>query len=299
MEHSHHHHHHHHGVKSITPDLKNVYIWAIVLTALFIAFEAWMGLRHNALTLVSDAAHKLIDVFSLSLTLVTFWLSATKARKNYTYGYRKLSVIISLLNAILVVVVAATIIWESVERMMEADAPEPDGGIISITALVGFVVNCVVVLLLWSKRSHDLNTKGQFIHTLTDSLLYVGVAVSGLIIKWTGLSIIDPILSVFIALFVLWNIFPVLKESFRMSIDGVPSSVDLPKLVSGIKSVAGVRGVDNLHVHAVSTIETALSATLTLDPSADSAAVLSAVKAILKEGGISDSTLEFSASPEA
>lgn len=285
-------HHHHHGAEKITADLKNTYIIAIVLIVAYVIFEAWMGFRHNALTLVSDAGHKLIDVFSLSLTLITFWLSTSKARKNYTYGFRKLSVIISLFNAILVVAVACTIIWESIEKIIEPSELVPDGEAISITAAVGFFVNCIAAFMLSIKRKHDVNTMGQFIHTLTDALVYVGVVISGFIIKWTGLAVIDPIISILIAIFVLANIWNVLKESFRMSIDGVPSSVHADEIKEHIKSVPGVQNVENLHIWAVSTIQTALCATLLLSEGADQAAAVSSVKALLKESGIDDSTLE-------
>ncbi|MBQ9462972.1 MAG: cation transporter [Bacteroidales bacterium] len=288
----HHHHHHHHGTEKISADLKNIYIIVIVLIALYIAFEAWMGFRHNALTLVSDAGHKLIDVFSLSLTLITFWLSTTKARKNYTWGFRKLSVIISLFNAVLVVIVAVTIIWESIEKVIEPGDLAPDGGAISITAAVGFVVNCIAAFLLSLKRSHDVNTMGQFIHTLTDALVYVGMVISGFIIKWTGLAVIDPVISILIALFVLFNIWSVLKESFRMSIDGVPSSVHVGELLDQVRAVPGVREVSDLHIWPVSTVENALSATLVLDDSADRTAVTDTVKAVIKTCGIENSFLE-------
>lgn len=287
-----HHHHHHHGAERISADLKNTYILAILLIAAYVTFEAWMGFSHNALTLVSDAGHKLIDVFSLSLTLITFWLSASKARKDYSWGYRKLSVIISLFNAVLVVCVAGTIIWESVEKIIEPGDLVPDGEAISITAAVGFAVNCVAAFLLSIKRRHDVNTMGQFIHTLIDALVYVGVVISGFIIKWTGLAVIDPIISILIAVFVLVNIWRVLKESFRMSIDGVPSSVNANELLGKIKAVHGVMDVENLHIWSVSTIESALSATLVLKPGADAAEVVPAVKAIVKESGVDNSTVE-------
>lgn len=289
---AHNHHHHHHGTEKITADLKNIYICAIILIALYIAFEAWMGFTHNALTLVSDATHKLIDVFSLSLTLITFWLSATRARRNYTWGFRKLSVIISLFNAVLVVIVAGAIIWESVEKIIEPGEAVPDGSAISITAAVGFVVNCIVVWLLSIKRRHDVNTMGQFIHTLTDALVYVGMVISGFIIKWTGLSVIDPIISILIAVFVLANIWNVLRESFRMSIDGVPSKVHSDDVMKHLEAVPGVSKVENLHIWAVSTVQTAMSASLILQAGADQAAVLMSAKEAMKQDGIDDSTLE-------
>ena len=101
-----HHHHHHHGGEKITADLKKIYICAIILNALFVAFEAWMGFHTDSLSLVSDAGHKLVDVVSLGLTLLAFVLSTSRPGRKFTFGFRKLTVIISLLNAVFVVVVA-------------------------------------------------------------------------------------------------------------------------------------------------------------------------------------------------
>ncbi|MBQ2107290.1 MAG: cation transporter, partial [Bacteroidales bacterium] len=167
----HEHNHHHHHLQSITGDLKKIYICAIILNALFVAFEAWMGFHSDSLSLVSDAGHKLVDVFSLCLTLFAFILASSRPGKNFTFGFRKLTVLISLLNAVFVVIIAGSIIYESIEKMLDPSSLAPDGTAISITAAVGIVINAISVTLLSYKRRHDVNTRGAFIHMLTDCLL--------------------------------------------------------------------------------------------------------------------------------
>ncbi len=292
MENHHHHHHHHHFAETITSDLKKVYIAAIILNTLFVAFEAWMGLRSGSMSLVSDAGHKLVDVFSLGLTLTAFILAASRPGKKFTFGYRKLTVLISLFNAVFVVVVAGTIIYESIEKLMHPEDLAPDGGIISLTAGVGIIVNALSVTLLSFKRRHDVNTRGAFLHMLTDCLLSIGVVIAGLIIKWTGFSLLDPIVSIGIAGFILASIMSVLVESFKMSIDAVPEGIDPDKIAKSIESIPGITEVGEMHIWPVSTTETALTAKIRISDISRQKEILPLVKEKVKEGGIQDSTIE-------
>ena len=288
----HDHHHHHHQLEVITGDLKKIYIFAIILNALFVAFEAWMGFHSDSLSLVSDAGHKLVDVFSLGLTLLAFILAGSRPGKHFTFGFRKLTVLISLLNAIFVVVVAGSIIYESIEKMLDPSALSPDGEAISITAAVGIVVNALSVTLLSYKRRHDVNTRGAFIHMLTDCLLSIGVVIAGFIIKHTGFVLLDPIVSLCIAGFILANILGVLVESFKMSIDAVPEGIDAEMIRKSISAVPGVTAVNDLHIWPVSTTETALTVKLDIDDPVRMAEITSAVRSCIKSNGINDSTIE-------
>ena len=300
MGHHHEHHHgHHHSGEKINADLKRIYIYAIILNALFVIFEAWMGFRSDALSLVSDAGHKLIDVLSLGLTLMAFILSTSPAGRRFTFGYRKLTVIISLLNAVFVLVVSGTIIYESIEKFRDISSLAPDADAISITAAVGIVVNALSVMLLSYKRRHDVNTRGAFLHMLTDCLLSIGVVIAGFVIKWTGFVLLDPIVSLCIAGFIIANILGVLVESFKMSIDGVPENIDPEKLEDSMRKVEGVKDIRNLHIWPVSTTETALTAEVLVSPDADRDALCDSLKTILKEGGIDDSTLETRTAAQA
>lgn len=294
MEKHHHNHHHHHLLsENITGDLKKVYICAIILNALFVAFEAWMGFRSDAMSLVSDAGHKLVDVFSLGLTLTAFILASSRPGKKFTFGFRKLTVLISLLNAVFVVIVSVSIIYESIQRMMDPASLSPDADAISITAGVGIVVNFLSVVLLSFKRRHDVNTRGAFLHMLTDCLLSIGVVIAGFIIKWTGFVLLDPIISICIAGFILASIMSVLVESFKLSIDAVPAGIDAEKISKEISGIPGVNEVSGFHIWPISTTEAALTAKLSVDDSFNRSEILSRAKDIIKSNGINDSTLEI------
>ena len=253
-----------------------------------------MGFRSDSLSLVSDAGHKLVDVFSLGLTLLAFVLASSRPGRKFTFGFRKLTVLISLLNAVFVVVISSSIIVESIQKMMDPASLSPDPDAISITAAVGIVVNALSVTLLSFKRRHDVNTRGAFLHMLTDCLLSVGVVIAGFVIKWTGFVLLDPIVSLCIAGFILASILSVLVESFRMSIDGVPEGIDADAIEAAVAAVPGVTAVKDMHIWPVSTTETALTARICIDDPARQAEILSQAKDAIKAGGVSDSTLEIS-----
>ena len=251
-----------------------------------------MGFHSGSMSLVSDAGHKLVDVFSLGLTLMTFILASSSPGKKFTFGYRKLTVLISLLNAVFVVIVAGTIIYEGIEKLVDPSELSPDGGIISLTAGVGIIVNALSVTLLSFKRRHDVNTRGAFLHMLTDCLLSIGVVIAGLVIKWTGFTLLDPIVSIGIAGFIMASIMSVLVESFKMSIDGVPEGIDATKIEQSIAAIPGVAEVRDMHVWPVSTTETSLIAKVRLEDPERQKEILPLVKEKVKESGIQDSTIE-------
>ena len=219
-QHEHHHdhtaHHHEHQITS----LNGIYILAIALNALYVVIEAGIGFWSNSLGLLSDAGHNLSDVFSLMLAMVAFKLSTSRSTRKFTYGFRKSSVLISLLNAIILLVAIGAIVIESIHKFRE---PMPvNGTAVSWTAGIGIIVNGLTAWLLMKQQKHDINTRGAFLHMAADTLVSAGVVVSGIVIALTGYSIIDPIVSLVIAAIILISTWKLLAESLRMSIDAVP-----------------------------------------------------------------------------
>ena len=172
---------------------------------------------------MSDAGHNLGDVFSLLLALIAFKLSATKPNERFTYGYRKGSVLISLLNAIILLVAVGAILLESIHKF--ANPAPVDGSAIAWTAAAGIVVNGFTAYLIMRHQKNDINTRGAFLHMAADTLVSVGVVISGIVISLTGWTVIDPIVSIIIAVVILVSTWQLLSESVRMSIDAVPESV--------------------------------------------------------------------------
>ena len=290
MAHTHNHEHHHH-VEQLT-SLNGVFILSIILNLLFVLVEAGVGIGTGSLGLLSDAGHNLSDVFSLLLALIAFRLAASHATKRFTYGYRKSSVLISLLNAIILLVAVGVILVESVHKLTDISSIELSGSAISWTAGIGILVNGFTAWLLMRQQAHDVNTRGAFLHMLADTLVSVGVVISGIVISLTGWNWIDPVIGILIAIIILISTWKLLAESLRLSIDAVPESIDPDDIVEEMKEVSGVTDVHHLHIWPISTTEVALTAHVVLDDLQAMTDTVPALKKKLKDHGIGHSTLE-------
>lgn len=289
MAHEHPHHHHAAGTE-LTEPLRKIYILSIVLNLSFVLVEAGVGLWKGSLGLLSDAGHNLGDVFSLILALIAFKLSFSKVNSRFTYGYKKGSVLISLLNAIILLVAVGAIFVESIHKLFN---PSPvDGGAVAWTAAVGIVINGVTAYLLMKYQKNDINTRGAFLHMAADTLVSVGVVISGVVISLTGWSIIDPIIGLVIAAVILVGTKDLLSESLRMSIDAVPEGVDTAEIVDEMGEIPGVLEVHHVHIWPISTTQTALTAHVVVASGNEPETVVAAVKTHLKEHGIAHATIE-------
>lgn len=286
-EHHHHHHHHSHAIER----LSTIYVVAVVLNLLFVAVEAGAGFIGNSLGLLSDAGHNLSDVFSLLLAMIALKLASSHATKRFTYGRRKASVLISLLNAIILLVAVGAIMVESVNKFIHPS--EVNGTLIIWTAAVGIVINGVTAWVLSRQQQHDINTRGAFLHMMADTLVSIGVVVSGVVIKYTGWNPVDPIIGIVIAVVILVSTWNLLAESLRMSTDAVPEGFDLDDITAKISAVEGVQNVHHVHIWAISTTETALTAHIVIPEATMLDEVTDRVKELLDTLGIHHSTLEL------
>ena len=291
-EHHHHEHHHHHaGAHDLKSDsLRRVFILSIILNFGFVLIEAGVGLWKGSLGLLSDAGHNLSDVFSLLLALAAFHLASTHGTKRFTYGYRKGSILISLLNAIILLVAVGAIVAESIHKLRN---PAPiDGTAVAWTAGIGILINGLTAFLLMRYQKQDINTRGAFLHMAADTLVSIGVVISGILIARTGWSFIDPVIGLLIELVILVSTWKLLAESLRMSIDAVPESINPDEVLEHMNKVEGVREIHHLHIWPISTTETALTAHVVLCEGVDIAAAVAAIKQGLKQIGIHHATLE-------
>ena len=282
-----HHHHHAHAIEK----LSTIYIVAVALNLAFVIVEAVAGFVGNSLGLLSDAGHNLSDVFSLLLAMIALKLATSHATKRFTYGRRKASVLISLLNAIILLVAVGAIMVESVEKFYHP--AEVNGTLIIWTAAVGIVINGVTAWALSRQQQHDINTRGAFLHMLADTLVSVGVVVSGVVIHYTGWYIIDPIIGIIIAVVILISTWDLLSESLRMSTDAVPEGFDVDDIQNRIQALDGVLNVHHMHIWAISTTETALTCHIVIPEASMLEEVTDRVKDMLDDLGIHHSTLEL------
>ena len=288
MAHEHHHHHHHDAAD--LQSLKGVYTLSIILNLAFVFIEAVVGIWGKSLGLLSDAGHNLSDVFSLLLAMVALRLAATKSTKTMTYGYRKGSVLISLLNAIILLVAVGAILVESLHKFREP--VEVNGGAVAWTAGAGILVNGFTAFLLMRHRKNDLNARGAFLHMAADTLVSVGVLVSGIVISFTGWNFIDPVIGIVVAIIILAGTWELLSESLRLSVDAVPEGIDRDEVLEHMKEVPGVQDIHHVHIWPISTTETALTAHAVIAEGTEPETAVSALKQELKEHGISHATIE-------
>ena len=258
MSHAHHDHSHH----PIPANLTNAFIIGIALNVIFVLLEAGAGLWQHSLALLSDAGHNLSDVISLALALVAIKVSEKKPNDRYTFGYSKSTTLVSLFNAILLMVAVGAIGWEAINRIGQVQPIS--GKWITIVSLVGIFINTVTALLFLKDKDHDLNVKGAYLHMAADALVSLGVVISGIIIIYTGWYWIDSVMSLVIILVIIAGTWGLLKESLRLSLDGVPRGIDLGAIREYLQNVKGVQEVHDLHVWALSTTDTSLTAHLVL-----------------------------------
>ena len=202
---THEHHHHEHTVTS----LNKAFILGIALNVAFVVVEFAVGLSYGSMGLLSDAGHNLSDVASLLLAMLAFRLAQAQATPRYTYGYKKSTVLISLLNSVILLIAVGVIVAESIGRMLH---PAPvEGGAIAWTAGVGVAINGFTAWLFLKDKDRDLNVKGAYLHMAADALVSVGVLVSGLVISWTGWTIVDPVVGLVVAAVIVasvWSLTP-------------------------------------------------------------------------------------------
>ena len=255
------HHHHEHNHQLIS--LNKAFIIGITLNIAFVIVEFGVGFYYNSLGLLSDAGHNLGDVASLVLAMLAFRLQKVHPNSRYTYGYKKSTILVSLLNAVILLVAVGIIIAESIDKLFHPVSV--DGSAIAWTAGVGVVINALTAWLFMKDKDKDLNVKGAYLHMAADALVSVGVVASGIIITYTGWSIIDPIIGLGIAVVIIVSTWGLLHDSLRLSLDGVPVGIDAQKIQQIIMEQPGVENCHHLHIWALSTTETALTAHIVID----------------------------------
>ena len=288
---SHHHQHHdHHHHKVDVAQAGQTLLVGIVLNVLFVIVELVMGWRYHSLGLLSDAGHNVGDVFSLVMALFAFRMARVQPSKHYTYGYRKSTVLVSLLNAIVLLVAVGAIVVESIRKLQ---SPHPvDGEAVSWTAALGIVVNGITAYMLMNTGRGDLNMRGAFLHMAADTLVSVGVLLSGIAIMLWNVTIIDPIISLVIAGVILVSTWRLLVDSLRLSMDGVPCDIDIDHVTHTIEQIDGVVELHHLHIWAMSTTQNALTAHVVINNVENMESIKFRIKQELAVRGIAHATIE-------
>ena len=231
---------------------------AALATCLFVVAEFGIGWWANSLALISDAGHNLTDAVALLLTLWAFRVSGRPADHARTFGYHRVGVLAALANAVTLIVLAGYIGYEGYQRLQQ---PEPVASVpMIVVAIVAFAMNGLIVLALHSAGRHDLNVRSAIVHLAGDALSSVGVLAAGIAVLLTRSSIWDPVVSLLIAVFVLWSSWGIVRESINILLEGSPAGLHLDTVVRDMEAVPGVRGVHDLHIWSLGSNLHALSA---------------------------------------
>ena len=272
------------------------YLVGLVLNLGFVIAEFSAGIISGSTALMADAGHNLSDVLGLALAGGAAWLARRAASGTRTYGYRKGTVLAALGNAILLLVACGWIGWEAVERLINPQ-PVASGWIIAVAG-IGFFINLATALLFLKDQHKDLNVRGAYLHMMADAAVSLGVVAAGIAILFTGVGLIDPIISLVIVVVILWSTWGLLKDSLNLALDAAPAGIEVEAVRRALLDLPGVAAVHDLHVWGLSTTDAALTAHLVRGEAAPGDLLTRAQKAA-RAFGISHTTFQIEDAAQA
>ena len=250
-------HHHSHSHPVSAQNFNAAFAIGIALNTAYVVFEVIFGLIGHSLALIADAGHNLSDVLGLLLAWGASAMAKSAPTKRRTYGLRGSSILAALFNAIFLLISVGAIVWEALRRFK---APtDVHANIVIWVSLIGIAINTATALMFRSGRERDLNIRGAFLHMAADAAISAGVVIAGFAILWTGVSWIDPVVSLLISAVIIWGTWDLLRESANLALQAVPKNIQTEKVERYLEQLPGVAEVHDLHIWAMSTTETALT----------------------------------------
>lgn len=266
--------------------------FGLVLNTGFTIVEFVFGILTGSLALIADAAHNLTDTFTLSVSFAANRLAKREANDSKTFGYGRATILAALLNASVMLAVAAFIVIEAIQRFGD---PHPvEGGVVAVVAFVGILVNGSIAYVL-SKNRKDLNMRSAFVDMAFDALSSLGAVIAGLIIWLTGITWVDSAVGLVIAALLVYNTLKILREAVQILLEGTPADLDIAAVTDSIVSTDKVMKVDDMHVWAIRSGYNALSCHIVIDEKQlpNSRDIVEVVKAKLRnEQNIQHATIE-------
>ncbi len=228
------------------------------ITLGFVIFEIVSGYLANSLALLTDAAHNLTDVLTLALSWAAIRLALKPANSNHTYGYHRVGILIALVNAASLILVSAFVGFEAYRRFREP--LEIQSTLMSLTSGIAFIVNLVTALLIRHGSQSDLNLRSAYLHLMGDVFSTFGAFVAGIAIAFTGYNWLDPLVSLMIVGFILWNALKIVLETVRILLESSPRDINVDQLIQDLRQIPGVIDVHDLHVWSITAEMRSLSA---------------------------------------
>lgn len=234
----------------------------IGLNVAYVIVEVVYGLMIDSSALLADAGHNTSDVFSLIFAWFAMAIAQKRPAKKFTYGLRRSTILVSILNALLLFGAAGVIGWEAYQKILEP--VEVAGTTVMIVAGIGLVINTATALLFMKGQKEDLNIKGAFLHMAADAGVSLGVVISGLLINETGAMWIDPVTSFIILIVIVYGTWGLFIDSINLALDAVPKDIDYEEVENFLKKNEQVESIHDLHIWAMSTTENVLSVHIVL-----------------------------------
>jgi cobalt-zinc-cadmium efflux system protein len=229
----------------------------IALNVGFVVIEAIYGALSNSLALIADAGHNLSDVLALLLAWgASVWVRRTPTERR-TYGFRRSSILVALINAIILLVAVGGIAWEAMGRIL---SPEPvASGTVMSVATIGVFINGFTAWLFISGKKQDVNIRGAYLHMLTDAAISLGVVLAAVAIYFTNWLWLDPAASIFIVIVITYSTWGLFRESLDLALDAVPKNINPAEVEAYLSGIAGISEIHDLHIWSMSTTEVALT----------------------------------------
>lgn len=273
MAHDHSHHHHNHQAGA-----EHVLSGSFVIILIYAVVEAVGGWWSGSLALLGDAGHMFFDASALALAWFAAWFARRPAGARHSYGWARAEAVAALVNGLLMLLVVIAIVVEAVERLQR---PQPvQGGVVMLLAFIGLAVNLVVLFKL-SHGGHDLNTRGALLHVMGDTVGSIGALVSGAVIYFTGWMPVDPLLSLVICGLILFSTLHLLRDVLHVFMEGVPGHLSLAEVGQAMAACPGVREVHDLHLWALGSDKSVLSAHVVVEDMQAWPTVLDALRELL------------------
>ena len=282
MEHNHSHSH--------DMNLGNAFKIGISINIVFIVVEAAYGFFSNSMALVADAGHNLSDVLALVFSWIAVILSQRKPTLKFTYGFRRSTILIALLNTILLLAAVAFIVWETIQRL--GKPLEINSNSVITVAAIGIAVNGFTAWLFMKGKKHDLNIRSAFVHFIADALVSLGVVVAGIIMAFTGIVWVDSLVSFAIIAVILYSSYHLLIDSVNLALDAVPENVNIQAVRDYLKSLPEVSDIHDLHIWALSTTDAALTVHLATNTQTDVAFITNIQHQLHQQFDIEHATIQ-------
>jgi cobalt-zinc-cadmium efflux system protein len=285
--------HHLNHVKEQHKSKKTLW-FTLIITLFFTVMEIVGGLLSNSLALLSDSAHMISDVLALGMSMTAIYMATRNPNKKYTFGFLRFEIIASFINGLALAVIALGIFIEGIKRVM--NPREVDLQLMLIIASIGLLVNIILTFVLSRslKEEENLNIKSALWHFLGDLLSSVGIIISAILIYFTGLSILDPLISMIIGGIIFTGGAKIIHESYLILMESVPGKFDLDSVRHDIRTVEGVVDVHEMHLWAVTTDHYSLTAHVFIREDSQPLSTISTINRLLKDKyGLEHSTIQI------